>query len=94
MLIKDTPILILAFNRDKKFNSCLENIYKYGFRKIYISVDGPRNKEDKNKQKIINKICQDYSELISCDLKTNFIDKWHGKLKYFPTFVRKNEFIY
>ena len=74
MLIKDTPILILAFNRDEKFNSCLENIYKYGFRKIYVSIDGPRNKYDKKKQKIINKICQDYSELISCDLKTNFND--------------------
>ena len=62
MLIKDTPILILAFNRDKKFNSCLENIYKFGFRKIYVSLDGPRNGDDQDKQKVITKICKNYSE--------------------------------
>lgn len=52
----NSPILITAYNRYKNFKKLFDHI-KFYESKIYISIDGPRNKHDKIEQsKIINLI--------------------------------------
>jgi len=44
------PILILGFNRDDLLIESFERLRKQGFKNIYVSIDGAKNKEDKVKQ--------------------------------------------
>ena len=74
--IQDLPALILAHSRADKFVNCIKRVYEYGIRKIYLSLDGPRNKIDKREQKIILDECEKYKE--KCSLKINMLDKNYG----------------
>ena len=67
--LKDLPVLILAYNRFDKFVRCLESVYKKGIKKIYISIDGPRNDFDINNQRKIISICEE--NIFNLDIKVN-----------------------
>ena len=41
--ISNLPVLILAYNRFDKFNKCINTLYKQGIKKIFLSIDGPKN---------------------------------------------------
>ena len=73
MLIKETPVLILAFNRDKKFKTCLQNIYNCGFRYIFLSVDGPRNEKDAFLQANIKSVFEEFASFEKSKFESNFI---------------------
>lgn len=44
---KQTPILIIVFNRPKKAQALIESLSKIKPRKLYVAADGPRNETDK-----------------------------------------------
>lgn len=53
--ISSLPVLILAYNRFEKFYRCINNLHKQGIKKIFLSIDGPKNHNDLiNQQKIYN----------------------------------------
>ncbi len=59
------PILLIAFNRPDHFNKtlfalCKNNLAKES--KLIISIDGPKNKNDENAQKLIFKSIENASE--------------------------------
>lgn len=66
-----TPILILAYNRPKKFLKVLKSLNKIGAQKIYISCDGPKNISDEEN---IRKINQNIKKEIKwkCKISKNF----------------------
>ena len=55
--IEDLPVLILAYNRFDKFYRCINSLYKHGIKKVFISIDGPKNNFDLKKQDEIKKFC-------------------------------------
>jgi hypothetical protein len=67
------PILILTYNRPKKFSKVVKSLGLIKPRKIYISCDGPKNHEDvikiKNIRKNISKINW------KCKIYENFFEK-------------------
>lgn len=75
-LLKDISILILAHSRSDKFANCIKKAYNSGIRKIYLSIDGPRNLSDLQEQKLIEKEFYKYSN--DCDLYLNKLDKNYG----------------
>ena len=72
---KDISILILAFNRPKHFNRCLERILDQGIRNIYISIDGPRGILDKSKQDLILDKIETYKEKFNIKVRRSSINK-------------------
>jgi hypothetical protein len=64
----DLPILITAFNRPDNLRRVLENLKTFEPKKIYLSIDGPRNNRDK--------------ELISSTLEAMQIIDWNCEVKY------------
>ena len=53
--LENLSVLILAYNRFEKFKRCLETLNNQGIKKIFLSIDGPRNKNDlKNQEEIID----------------------------------------
>ncbi len=53
--LENLPVLILAYNRFEKFNRCIKTLNEQGIKKIYLSIDGPKNNNDlKNQEKIIS----------------------------------------
>ena len=74
--IKDLPVLILGYNRFEKFTRCISTLEKQGIKKIYVSIDGPKNDYDKKIQKKIINFCRrSKSEL---DIKFKNLDKNYG----------------
>ena len=51
--LKKLPILILAYNRFDKFLRCITTLHKQGAKNIFVSIDGPVNKNDLKIQKEI-----------------------------------------
>lgn len=39
----DLPALLIAYNRPEKTRRALESIWSSGIRKLYVSIDGPKN---------------------------------------------------
>lgn len=68
------PILILTYNRPNKFRMVLKSLNRIKPYKIYISCDGPRNKNDVNN---IKKISENIKNI-----------KW--KSKVYKNFLNKN----
>ena len=50
-VIKDLPVLILGYNRLEKFKRCIKTVKKQGIKKVYVSIDGPKNDYDLEVQK-------------------------------------------
>lgn len=44
----ETPVLLLAYNRPKLVSKVLKRLHQVGASKVYVSVDGPKNKADKH----------------------------------------------
>ena len=44
------PILVLSFNRPDLLKICIENLLSLGQNNLYVSIDGPRNDLDSQKQ--------------------------------------------
>ena len=64
----NSPVLLLLFNRPNETRQLLEVISKVQPKQLFISIDGPRNDNDKDQ---INKILDNISEKINfdCDLR-------------------------
>ena len=56
--IKDLPALILGYNRFDKFSRCITTLYEQGIKKVYVSIDGPKNEYDIQAQKNIKNFCE------------------------------------
>ena len=74
--LSDLPVLILVYNRYEKFHRCINNLFKQGIKKIFISIDGPKNKFDLNNQKKIIKFCRDNP--LGIKIKINKLDINYG----------------
>ena len=67
--IEDLPVLILAYNRFDKFYRCINTLKDQGIKKVFISIDGPKNKFDLKNQDKINKFC--IQNPLKLDIKIN-----------------------
>ena len=56
--LENLSVLILAYNRFEKFNRCIKRLNEQGIKKIYLSIDGPRNKIDLKNQEKITSFCK------------------------------------
>ena len=74
--IKDLPVLILAYNRFDKFNRCINTLKDQGIKKVFISIDGPKNKFDLKNQNKINKFC--IQNPLNLDIKINKLQYNNG----------------
>ena len=78
-LYNKTPILILGFNRPNLLQELINRIKVFEPEKIYISIDGARKNNTKDK-KLIEKIKKIVLNEITwdCDLKTKFFENNYG----------------
>ena len=74
--IKDLPVLILGYNRFDKFKRCLTILQEQGIKTIYVSIDGPKNSNDKNSQRKIINLCK--NKKLDLDIKLRKWDKNYG----------------
>jgi hypothetical protein len=74
--MRDTPVLIIIFNRPEKFQKLIESLKKIKPNQIYIFADGPRQDNNKDLE-----LCKQTRKIIS---KIN----WSCKIKIF--FLNKN----
>ena len=92
--IKDLPILILGYNRFDKFSRCITTLKEQGLKKIYVSIDGPKNEFDKRIQKKIINFCLNNRlnlEIKTQNLNTNFGCRL-GPIKGINWFFRENKY--
>jgi len=74
--LENLSVLILAYNRYEKFKRCIKNLNEQGIKKIFLSIDGPKNKNDlKNQEKIIS-FCK-YNNF-GMEIKINQFNKNNG----------------
>ena len=74
--LENLSVLILAYNRFEKFNRCIKTLNEQGIKKIFLSIDGPRNLNDlKNQQKIISFCKNNY---FGMEIKINHFQKNYG----------------
>ena len=69
----DKPILFAAFNRPEPTKKVFAEIKKIKPKKLFITIDGPRNDEEKKKVDEVKKIVSDIDW--PCKVKTLFRDK-------------------
>ena len=74
--ISNLPVLILAYNRFDKFNKCINTLYKQGIKKIFLSIDGPKNKNDLINQEKIHNFCLNNN--LDLEIKINQLNYNHG----------------
>ena len=92
--LNDLPVLILTYNRFDKFKKCLNTIINQGIRRVFISIDGPKNEFDILNQKKIIKYCS--KNQINVNFKINQLKKNYGcrngPLKGITWFFKQNEY--
>ena len=92
--IKDLPILILGYNRFDKFNRCITTLKEQGAKKIYVSIDGPKNEFDKEVQKEIINFC--LNNKLNLDIKTHKLNLNYGcrlgPIKGITWFFKENKY--
>lgn len=92
--LANLSVLILAYNRFEKFNRCIKTLNEQGIKKIYLSIDGPRNKNDlKNQEKIIS-FCKNNNygmEIIINKLHNNYGCRL-GPIKGISWFFSQNQY--
>ena len=92
--IQNLPVLILAYNRYDKFCRCLNSLSKNGIKKIFISIDGPKNEIDKINQKKICQFCLKNTD--GLDIKINHLKKNYGcrcaPIKGITWFFNENQY--
>ena len=74
--IKELPILILGYNRFDKFTRCIKTLKEKGIKKIYVSIDGPKNDFDKESQEKIINFCS--NSKLDLNIKLKKLDKNYG----------------
>ncbi len=74
--IKELPILILGYNRFDKFTRCIKTLKEKGIKKIYVSIDGPKNDFDKESQEKIINFCS--NSKLGLNIKLKKLDKNYG----------------
>lgn len=47
------PVLVIAYNRSDLLEACIKRLLNNGFTNLYITIDGPRNDYDRQKQEEI-----------------------------------------
>ena len=57
-----TPILVIGFNRPKALKKLLSKLDLTDGRRIYISIDGPRNSAESIKVKKVQKLAEEYAQ--------------------------------
>ena len=90
-VISDLPILILGYNRFEKFTKCIKTVQKQGIKKVYVSIDGPKNDYDHRVQKRIIDFCLNDNHGIDIkikNLKKNYGCR-NGPIKEFLGFSKK-----
>ena len=73
--LENLPVLILAYNRLEKLIKCIETISQYGIKKIYVSIDGPKNNYDYQTQLLMKKYFKNNycaSEIIFKQINLNY----------------------
>tara|TARA_Y100000589_G_C27199303_1_gene648701 strand:+ start:13389 stop:14393 length:1005 start_codon:yes stop_codon:yes gene_type:complete len=92
--IEDLSVLILAYNRFEKFSRCIKTLYEQGIKKIYVSIDGPKNNLDLINQEKIKRLC--ISNKYNLDIKLNQFKKNYGcrkgPINGISWFFLKNEY--
>ena len=93
-VINDLPVLILGYNRLDKFIRCIKTVKKQGIKKIYVSIDGPKNDYDLEVQKRIIDFCSTNNTGI--DLRIKNLKKNYGcriaPIKGISWFFTENKF--
>ena len=92
--ISKLPVLILAYNRFEKFKRCINTLHKQGIKKIFLSIDGPKNSNDLINQKKIFNFCVNNSldlEIKIQKLKHNYGCR-QGPIKGISWFFSKNKY--
>ena len=74
--LKKLPVLILAYNRFDKFIRCIDSLNNQGIKKVYVSIDGPKNDFDINNQKEIISFCR--KNIFNLDIKINYFKSNFG----------------
>ena len=91
---KNISVLILAYNRYDKFLRCFETLHKQGIKKIFISIDGPKNENDLKIQKKIYSFCK--NNLLDLEIKCNFLKNNYGcrlgPIKGITWFFKQNKY--
>lgn len=82
----DVPVLFVAFNRPWTVKKTFEEIRKARPKKLYISVDGPRNEDERKKVEEVRKIVSNIDW--KCKVKKIFHDKNQGIEKAFNGAMR------
>ena len=74
----DTPVLIINFNRPDKTEKILNILRLVKPRKLYLSIDGPRKKNIKDKIQI-KKIKKQFQSINwNCEIKKKYSNKNNG----------------
>lgn len=93
-IVKDLPTLILGYNRFDKFARCVTTLHRQGIKKIYISIDGPKNDFDKKNQEKIFDFC--YKNNLDLDIQLKSFSKNYGcriaPIKGITWFFKENEY--
>ena len=74
--LENLSVLILAYNRYEKFKRCIKTLNRQGIKKIFLSIDGPRNKNDKKNQRKIISYCK--KNKLSMEIKINQLKTNNG----------------
>ena len=92
--LEKLSVLILAYNRFDKFKRCIETLSKQGIKKIFLSIDGPKNKNDLKNQKKIKMFCKnnEYGMKIIINQLDNNYGCRLGPLKGISWFFSKNQY--
>ena len=67
--LENLSVLILAYNRFEKFNRCIKTLNEQGIKKVFLSIDGPRNKNDLKIQEEIISFCKNNN--LDIEIKIN-----------------------
>ena len=92
--IKKLPVLILAHNRFDKFLRCITTLYDQGAKNIFVSIDGPVNKNDIEIQNKIISFCN--VNKLNINITTNHFLENNGcrlgPVKGISWFFNKNKY--
>ena len=93
-LLEKLPVLILGYNRLDKFTRCISTLNEQGIKKVFVSIDGPKNESDKKIQKEIIKFCK-YNKF-DLDIRLNRFNRNFGcriaPVKGITWFFKENEY--
>jgi hypothetical protein len=90
--ILDLSILCICFNRRETSVKLFRRLEELGFREIYLSIDGPRNSNDKDIQNEIINYAQKCFDKVHINLLCTNYGVSRGPVKALDWFFTKTEF--